>query len=323
MPEQSRIIFFGSGEIAIPAFRHLIESGPRPLALVTQPDKPAGRHRSTLTPPPIKRIALEAGIPVLQPESVREEGSLADLRELRPDLIVVMAYGQILPKALIAIPRIACINLHASLLPKYRGASCIQAAIDEGDPETGVTVMHVVAKLDAGDIILSKSTPIHPHDTGGTLHERMADVAAEALAVALPLVLDGTAPRTPQNPALATYVHKLERDQGRLDWTWPADRLARRIRAYDPWPGTWTEIVEEGKSAKRLKIFPGTNASTSAPIAEPGPPGTLTLSPDGQLQVTCGTGHLQLHDVQPDGSRRMPALEWANGFHGRPLPHLR
>jgi methionyl-tRNA formyltransferase len=320
MPEDSRLIFFGSGEIAIPSFRRLIESGPRPLALVTQPDKPAGRHRSTLTPPPIKRIALEAGIPVLQPESVREEESLGALRALEPDLIVVMAYGQILPKSLITIPRIACINLHASLLPRHRGASCIQAAIDQGDSETGVTVMHVVPKLDAGDIILSKSTPITEEDTGGSLHDRMADVAAGALAAALPLLLAGTAPRTPQDAALATYAPKLERDHGRLDWTWDAGRLARRIRAYEPWPGTWTEIVEEGKPARRIKIFPGFAVAGAGTQALPG---TLSFSSDGTLQVACVNGHLLLQEVQPDGSRRMPASEWANGFHGRALPHLR
>jgi methionyl-tRNA formyltransferase len=323
MPEQSRIIFFGSGEIAIPSFRRLIETGPRPIALVTQPDKPAGRHHSTLTPPPIKRIALEAGIPVLQPESVREEGSLVALRALAPDLIVVMAYGQILPKALIAIPRLACINLHASLLPRHRGASCIQAAIDEGDPETGVTVMHVAPKLDSGDIILSKSTPISPEDTGGSVHDRMAHVAADALAAALPLLLAGTAPRTPQDPALATYVHKLERDQGRLDWTWDAGRLARRIRAYDPWPGTWTEIFEDGKPAKRIKIFPVATAAPEPTGPAAAHPGTLSIAEDGALQVACGTGQLRLAEVQPDGSRRMPATEWANGFRARPLPHLR
>jgi methionyl-tRNA formyltransferase len=319
MPEDSRIVFFGSGEIAIPSFRRLIDSGPRPLALVTQPDKPAGRHRSTLTPPPIKRIALEAGIPVLQPESVREEGSLIALRALQPDIIVVMAYGQILPKALIAIPRIACINLHASLLPRHRGASCIQAAIDDGDPETGVTVMHVVPKLDAGDMILSRSTLIHENDTGGILHDRMAELAAEALAAALSPLLAGTASRTPQDPGLATYAPKLERDHGRLDWTWDAARLARRIRAYEPWPGTWSEIVEEGKPARRLKIFPIVQAIDGAS----GLPGTLSLSPEGSLQVACASGQLLLEEVQPDGSRRMSASEWANGFHGKALPHLR
>jgi methionyl-tRNA formyltransferase len=319
MSEDSRIIFFGSGEIAIPSFRWLIESGPRPLALVTQPDKPAGRHRSTLTPPPIKRIAVEAGIPVLQPESVREEGSLIALRGLQPDLIVVMAYGQILPKSLIAIPRIACINLHASLLPRYRGASCIQSAIDEGDAETGITVMHMVPKLDAGDIILSKSTPIGVGDTGGILHDRMADLAAGALGAALPLLLDGSASRTPQDPELATYAPKLERDHGRLDWTWDASRLERRIRAYEPWPGTWSEIVEEGKPPKRLKVYPVQGIVDSGD----GSPGSLSFSPEGGLQVACAGGRLVLGEVQPDGSRRMSAVEWANGFHGKPLPHLR
>ncbi len=316
MPDAARVIFFGSGEIAIPAFRRLIEAGPRPLALVTQPDKPAGRHRELL-PPPIKRIAVDAGIPVLQPESVRDEESLAALRELAPDLIVVMAYGQILPKALIAIPRIACINLHASLLPRHRGASCIQAAIDEGDAETGITVMHVVAKLDAGDIIVAHSTPVLPEDTGGSLHDRMGGIAAEAMAEAIPLLLAGTAPRTPQDAALSTYAPKLERDHGRIDWTWDAERLARRIRAYEPWPGTWTEIIDGGK-VKRIKIFPAVAGAESV-----GLPGAVRLAEDGAIRVACGSGYLELGEVQADGSRRMSAQEWARGYHGGALPVFR
>lgn len=302
----ARIVFFGSGEIAIPAFRRLIADGPRPLALVTQPDKPAGRHRD-LTPPPIKRVALEAGIPVLQPESVRDEASLAELRELAPDVIVVMAYGQILPKALIAIPRIACINLHASLLPRHRGASCLQAAIDEGDAETGITVMHVVPKLDAGDIIHPLATPIFDDETGGTLHDRMADLAAEALAQALPGVLDRTAARVPQDVERATYAPKLDREHGRIDWSWPAERLARRIRAYEPWPGTWTCF-----DGKRVKIFPAQVGQGTA-----GVPGTISLE-DGEVRVACGDGFLVLGEVQPDGSRRMPAKDWAMGLRGLP-----
>lgn len=301
-PADARVVFFGSGEIAIPSFRRLIDAGPRPLALVTQPDKPAGRHRE-LTPPPIKRAALEAGIPVLQPESARDEVFLEELRAMSPDLIVVMAYGQILSKALIAIPRIACINLHGSLLPRHRGASCIQAAIGEGDAETGITVMHVAPKLDSGDIIHALSTPIAPEDTGGSVHDRLAEVAAEALAAALPGVLDGTAPRIPQDPALATYAPKLERDDGRIDWTWDAEMLARRIRAYDPWPGTWTTV----EGGKRLKIFPATAAEEST-----GEPGSLGVV-DGKVRVACGSGHLVLGQVQPDGSRRMPAADWVKG----------
>lgn len=309
----ARVVFFGSGEIAIPSFRRLIEAGPRPLALVTQPDKPAGRHRSTLTPPPIKRIAVEAGIPVLQPESVREEASLAELRALEPDLIVVMAYGQILPKALIAIPKVACINLHASLLPKYRGASCIQAAIDEGDAETGITVMHMVPKLDAGDIILAHRTPISGDDTGGILHDRLADIAAEALFEALPLLMAGTAPRLPQDGGLASYAPKLERDHGRIDWTWDAGKIARRIRAYEPWPGTWTQF-DDGSGPKRVKIFPATSG-----VGEIGSAGTVVRVPEGGLRVACGSGFLELGEVQPDGSRRMPAAAWAQGLRSLPV----
>ena len=308
-PPDARVVFFGSGEIAIPSFVRLIEAGPRPVALVTQPDKPAGRHRSTLTPPPIKRVALEAGIPVLQPESARDEAFLADLRDLAPDLIVVMAYGQILSKALIGIPRLACINLHGSLLPRHRGASCVQAAIEAGDAETGVTVMHVAPKLDSGDIIHALATPISPEDTGGSIHDRLAGIAAEALAAALPGLLDGTASRTPQDPALATYAPKLERDDGRIDWAWEAGRIARRIPAFDPWPGTWT-MTDGGK---RLKIF-----SSAAAEEGTGEPGAVSVV-EGRVRVACGGGHLVLGEVQPDGSRRMPAADWVKGLRALPV----
>ena len=218
----------------------------------------------------------------------------------------------ILPKALIAIPRIACINLHASLLPRHRGASCIQAAIDDGDAETGVTVMHMVPKLDAGDIILSLRIPLGAEDTGGSVHDHMAHVAADALMAALPGLLDGSASRTPQDAALSTYAPKLERDQGRIDWTWDAARIARRIRAYDPWPGTWTQF-EEGGGAKRVKIFPAHAGEESI-----GPAGSILPSPSGGLRVACGKGHLELGEIQPDGSRRMPAADWAKGLRSLP-----
>ena len=189
--EHPRIVFLGTGEIAIPAFRFLIDEGPSPVALVTQPDRPAGRKRE-LKPPPIKEVAVAAGIPVLQPERVKGEGALEAIEALKPDLIVVMAYGQILPRPLIEMAPLGCVNLHASLLPKYRGAACIQAAMDAGDVVTGVTLMHVVPKLDAGDVILSKETPISDDDTGGSLHDRLADVAREALAAGLPSLLHGS-----------------------------------------------------------------------------------------------------------------------------------
>lgn len=311
-PPAARVVFFGSGEIAIPAFVRLIEAGPRPVALVTQPDKPAGRHRSTLTPPPIKRVALEAGIPVLQPESARDEAFLAELRDLAPDLVVVMAYGQILSKSLIGIPRLACINLHGSLLPRHRGASCVQSAIEAGDSETGVTVMHVAPKLDSGDIIHAERIPISAQDTGGSVHDRLALVAADALSTALPGLLDGSAPRVPQDSALANYAPKLERDDGRIDWSGDADRISRRIRAYDPWPGTWC-LVEGGGEPKRFKVFAAEAGAESI-----GAPGTIHPGDDGRPRVACGTGHLRLVEVQPDGARRMPAEAWFQGLRSLP-----
>lgn len=312
---EPRVIFFGSGEIAVPCFEWLVRSGPRPLALVTQPDKPAGRHRE-LTAPPIKRIALEAGIPVFQPESVRTPESLEELRRYEADLFVVMAYGQILPKKLIEIPRRACINLHGSLLPRHRGASCIQSAIEAGDRETGVTVMHMAPRLDSGDMILARTTPLAPDDTGGRVHDRLAGVAAEALAAALPGLLTGTAPREPQDEARVTYAPKLERDDGRLDWSWDARRLERRIRAYDPWPGTWTTFDDgSGSGPKRLKIFPGAWEEGVAAGAEPG---LLEILPGDGVRISCGTGAYYPAEVQPDGSRRMSAAGWARGLrlHG-------
>lgn len=311
----ARVVFFGSGEIAIPSFQRLLRSGPRPLALVTQPDKPAGRHRSALTPPPIKRIAVAAEVPVWQPESARDEAFLARLRELAPDLMVVMAYGQILPKALIGIPRLACVNLHASLLPRHRGASCIQAAIDAGDPVTGVTVMHVAPKLDAGDIIHAESVAIHAGATGGQVHDLLGEVAADALSAVLPALLDGSAPRRPQDESLATYAPKLEREDGRIDWQGDAVAIARRIRAYDPWPGTWC-LAQDAAGAKRLKIF-----AAAAEPGDGGEPGTMSSDGGAAPCVSCGSGRLRLLEVQAEGGRRMPAAEWVKGL--RVLPRLR
>jgi methionyl-tRNA formyltransferase len=302
--DRPRVIFFGTGEIALPAFRKILEIGPRPCALVTQPDRPVGRHQ-TPVPPAIKTLALEAGLPVFQPERLRDPGALDPIAALDPDLIVVMAYGQILPRALLAMPKTACINLHASLLPLHRGAACIQAALDAGDTETGVTVMHVAPALDTGDIILAKRTRIGPDDTGGTLHDRLADLAADALAEALPMILAGAAPRTPQDSSVSTYAPKLERDHGRIDWSLPATILERRIRAYDPWPGTFTLWDEAGKQ-RRLKIL-----APISSVMENGEPGTIAAGPG--LVVHCGEGALLLHRVQPDGGRPMGGDEFLRG----------
>ncbi len=298
-----RLIFIATGEIALPTFRHLLEHGPRPVALVTQPDKPTGRHQ-TLTPPAIKVEALAAGIPVFQPEKIGD--ITAELAALEPEVLVVMAYGQILRADILNLASKAIINLHASLLPKYRGAACIQAAIDAGDRETGITAMHVVRELDAGDVILSKSIPIAPDETGGSLHDRLAELAPSVLAETLEQLAAGTAPRVPQDAAASSYISKLEREDGRLDWSKDAAALERRIRAYDPWPGAFTLATEDGR-AKRLKIFPPVTV-----IDQHLSPGGIAIAA-GHLVVGCGSGALRLETVQPDGRRKMSAADYLRG----------
>jgi methionyl-tRNA formyltransferase len=298
-----RLIFIATGEIALPSFRYLLEHGPRPLALVTQPDKPIGRHQ-TLTAPAIKQAALAAGVPVYQPTKIGD--ITEELAALEPKMIVVMAYGQILRERTLTLASHAIINLHASLLPKYRGAACIQAAIDAGDAETGITAMHVVRELDAGDMIVAHAIPITPDETGGTLHDRLALLAPGVMAEALAGLATGTATRTAQDDATSSYVSKLERDAGQLDWTLDATALARRIRAYDPWPGTFTMAKERGQP-KRLKIFP-----PIVVLEQILAPGEVTFA-DGSLVVGCGTGALRLEAVQPDGSRKMSAADYFRG----------
>jgi methionyl-tRNA formyltransferase len=298
-----RLVFIATGDIALPAFRHLLDAGPKPLALVTQPDKPVGRHQQ-MQPPAIKTTAIEAGIPVLQPQKIGD--AAAEIAAMNPDILVVMAYGQILKNDILNLPKMAIINLHASLLPKYRGAACVQAAIDAGDSETGITSMHVVRELDAGDMIVAKSIPIGPDETGGTLHDRLAQLAIPVLDETLAKLADGTATRTPQNPEQVSNVPKLERDDGRLDWSMSAASLERRIRAYDPWPGTYTTATENG-STKRLKIFPPTRIS-NIPLK----PADVSCD-EGKLIIGCGDGSLELTTVQPEGGKRMSATEYLRG----------
>ncbi len=298
-----RLIFIATGDIALPSFRHLLENGPHPIALVTQPDKPAGRHQ-ILTPPTLKVEAQAAGIPVYQPEKIGD--ITADLAVLHPEVLVVMAYGQILRKNILTLASKAIINLHASLLPKYRGAACIQAAIDAGDAESGITAMHIARELDAGDVILMKSIPIAPDETGATLHDRLADLAPSVLAETLAKLADGTAPRLPQDDAVSSYIPKLERDDGKIDWSQDAAAIERRIRAYDPWPGTYTTAIEGGKE-KRLKIFPPVTVVGQTLAA-----GEISTA-DGCLTIGCGKGALAITLLQPEGGKRMPAADYLHG----------
>lgn len=299
-----RLIYVATGDIALPAFRHLLAHGPRPMALVTQPDKPVGRHQ-TLTPPRVKVEALEAGIPVLQPENI--SSAVEEMRAMAPEVIVVMAYGQILKKDVLNLASKAIINLHGSLLPRHRGASCVQAAIDMGDLVSGIAAIHVVRALDAGDVIYDQAIPIQPDETGGSLHDKLADVAAEVLAETLKRISDGVDTRTPQDDALSNYAPKLERDDGRIDWKMRPDALERRIRAYDPWPGTFTMVMEDGKW-KRLKIFP-----PIVPVELEAAPEEGFIICGKKLIVACEGGGVELLHVQPEGGKRMTVEQYLAG----------
>ena len=244
---------------------------------------------------------------VLQPVKVRAPESVEGIIDLRPDLIVVMAYGQILPKAVLDAPRLACLNLHASLLPRWRGAAPIQAAIEAGDRVTGVTVMYMAEGLDTGDILLMHETPIAATDTGGTLHDRLATVAAEALAEALPLVAAGRAPRMPQEEARATYAPRLSRENGLIDWLATAAQIDRRVRAMNPWPGAHT-FLSTSAGLRQLKIFTATPQAGAT-----GPPGQVMRADEQGLLVAASDGAVLLRDMQLEGKRHMSAGEFLRG----------
>lgn len=306
-----RIVFMGTGDICLPTVRWLLEQQDEHpvVGVYTQPDKPVGR-KQILTAPPVKKLAVEAGVPVFQPEILRKnEEALANLRDLAPDLIVVMAYGQILPRAVIDLPTIACVNLHASLLPLHRGASPIQAAIREGDTETGITLMHIAPKLDAGDMILEERIPIEPDDTGGILHDRLADLGPTVIKRGVELLqVEPTAGQV-QDDSQATHCGKLGRDDGLIDWGADARFIERLIRAYDPWPGTHTTLESDGKVLK-VKLFPPVTVGPGL-ASQPGSP----VVEDGSLSIACGTGSIRLGgDVQLEGRKRMPITELLRGF---------
>jgi len=299
-----RIVFCGTGDIGLPSLKALAGSARHELVgVITQPDRPAGRDLHP-RPPAVKTEALKRGIPVVQPERIRKD--FLALEAWGPDLMVVAAYGQILPKAVLELPRLGCLNLHASLLPRHRGASPVQAAILSGDAETGVTAMYVDEGLDTGDILLARTIPILPNETAGELHDRLADLAPVVLLESLELLEKGTAARVPQDAARATYAPKLGRQDGRLDWREPAGLLARRVRAMSPWPGASARIAEGV-----LKIH------SAAEALESGFPGTVLSATSAGIVVAAGEGSLVLREVQIEGKKRLSAGDFLRGF---PLP---
>lgn len=310
-----RIVMMATGDIAIPTFQALEKTGEL-VGLVTQPDRPVGRHM-VLTPPRIKVCAEEAGVPVLQPEKMRDDAAVQALRDLQPDIVVVMAYGQILSQEVLDVPALACINAHASLLPRHRGAACIQAAIEAGDDETGITVMHVVKKLDAGDIICRSVIPLKGRETGESLHDDLALLAPLAVLEAVEGLRNGTAEREEQDENLMTYAPKLLREDGRIDWNQPAFQVARRIRAYHSWPGTFTIYPSVHKGVdKALKIYPPVDVFTRYKKPSGCRPGmVLESGPDGMI-VSCGGsrgGAIRIMTMQPAGARKMNAESFFAG----------
>jgi methionyl-tRNA formyltransferase len=297
-----RLAFAGTPEFAVPALRVAAAQGDL-VGVWTQPDRPAGRGRQPAASP-VKREALAHQVPVFQPESLRGAEARAQLAALRPDLLIVVAYGLILPAAVLAIPRLGCWNVHASLLPRWRGAAPIQRAIEAGDAETGVCLMQMEKGLDTGPVLLELRTPIGPDDTGGALHDRLAGLGARVLEDGLALQSAGRNPAPRPQPAEGvTYAHKIDKVEAKLDWTQPAEVLARRVRAFHPWP-----VCEADVAGERLRI----HAARALPVAHHAAPGTLLAATRDGIDIACAEGALRLLTVQREGGRALPSADWLN-----------
>jgi methionyl-tRNA formyltransferase len=311
-----RIIFAGTPDFAVPALAALIERGWPVVAVYTQPDRPAGRGRK-LHPSPVKQTALAHDIPVHQPETLKDESVQAGLRGLGADLMVVAAYGLLLPKAVLAIPPLGCVNIHASLLPRWRGAAPIQRAIAAGDTRTGISIMQMEAGLDTGPVYLTRAIDVGPRETGGSLHDRLAALGAEALLAALPGIADRSLSAQAQDDTLATYATKLSKAEARIHWPRDAAEIDRLIRAFDPWP-----VAETTLDGQTLRIW------AAAPLAAAGndgstgaTPGRVIAAGKAGIDVATGRGLLRITRLQPPGKRPMAAADFVNArdLHGAVL----
>ncbi|CAA9238874.1 MAG: Methionyl-tRNA formyltransferase [uncultured Chloroflexia bacterium] len=296
-----RVVFLGTPAFVVQPLRRLVEAGHEIVAVVTQPDRPAGRARAP-QPPPVKQAALDLGLPVVQPETLRDPAAVEQLRALRPEVGVVAAYGEILRRNVLEIPTLGYLNIHPSLLPLYRGPSPVAAAILAGDAVTGVTVMLLERAMDAGPILAQASLPLDQEARTGPLTGQLFAMGANLLVGALPLYAAGELVPEPQDHARATITHMLVKDDGRLDWSEPAAKLERAVRAYDPWPGAWTTFLDQP-----LKIIRATVEAGAVEAA----PGTILDTPS--LLVATGDGLLRLDEVQPAGKRPMAGSDWRRG----------
>jgi methionyl-tRNA formyltransferase len=296
-----RIVFFGTPEFAVESLRALLRERFTVAGVVTQPDKPQGRSRSTLVPPPVKLAALDAGLPILQPTRPVGDLFLAGLRRLEPDLGVVVAYGHILRREVLDAPPRGMINVHASLLPRFRGAAPIQHAILAGDRETGISIMRMEEGLDSGPVLHRVNTPIADGETAGTLTDRLAGLGATALVEALSLLSAGSVKSQPQDESRVTYAPKVTRDLARLDWWREAAALERQVRAFDPVPGAWTTL--EGAPVKLFSALPAVGS---------GEPGSVLAASD-RLVIAAGGGAIAVREVQPAGRNRLSVEDWVRG----------
>jgi methionyl-tRNA formyltransferase len=308
-----RILFWGTPDFAVPPLRALLGEGHDVVGVVTQPDRPRGRSRSRLDPSPVKVVALEEGLPVLQPEKPRGEAFLAELAALAPELSVVVAYGHILPQVVIDAPRLGTLNIHASLLPALRGAAPLQASILEGHAETGVTIMRLVPALDAGPVLHVLRCPISEDTTYGDLHDQLAELGAVAIVQALALIEAGASREVPQDDARATYAPKIDRASAELDFALPAPLVSRRVRAFDPRPGAHTTLHGDAVKCFGVQVVAATDAELHDDALRASRPGTIrTIDEDG-LVVRCGAGAVRLASVQPAGKSRLTPLAWQRG----------
>ncbi|MEJ1097656.1 MULTISPECIES: methionyl-tRNA formyltransferase [unclassified Pseudoxanthomonas] len=305
-----RIVFAGTPAFAVPSLR-AAHARNEVVAVYTQPDRPAGRGRG-LTASPVKLEAIQRGVPVLQPVSLKRTSSQEALRQLAPDLIVVVAYGLILPQAILDIPRYGCWNVHASLLPRWRGAAPIQRAIEAGDAETGVCLMQMEAGLDTGPVLLTQRTSIGAEETGGQLHDRLADMGAAVLSDGLGLLRAGIRPVAQPQPEIGVvYAHKLDKAEARLDWSLPAAALARKVRAFEPWP-----VAEAMVAGERLRIHGAVALEETRAAA----PGTLLTASKHGLDIACGEGVLRLRVIQREGGKAITAADYLNARRDLVVP---